>query len=172
MNGRIKCGSMDKSVNRYMAEALAEAQKAEAIEEVPVGAVVVCGDEIIGRGHNRTRTDGDPTAHAEMIAIREAAGKLGTWRLSGCTMYVTLEPCSMCAGAIVWSRIDRLVIGAMDPKAGACGSLFNIPQDERLNHYVEVETGIKGEECASILSEFFRKLREHKNTHKPEEAEE
>ena len=163
---------MDKSVNRYMAEALAEAQKAEAIEEVPVGAVVVCGDEIIGRGHNRTRTDGDPTAHAEMIAIREAAGKLGTWRLSGCTMYVTLEPCSMCAGAIVWSRIDRLVIGAMDPKAGACGSLFNIPQDERLNHYVEVETGIKGEECASILSEFFRKLREHKNTHKPEEAEE
>ena len=163
---------MDKSVNIYMAEALEEAKRAAALEEVPVGAVIVYDGRIIGRGHNRTRIDADPTAHAEMIAIRQAAESLGRWRLNGCTMYVTLEPCSMCAGAIVWSRMDKLVIGAMDPKAGACGSLFNIPQDERLNHHVEVETGIRGEECSQILSGFFRELREHKNRRKPEETKE
>ena len=163
---------MDKSANRYMGEALKEAEKALRLDEVPVGAVIVRGDEIIGRGHNRTRTDNDPTAHGEMIAIRQAAEKLGGWRLPDCTMYVTLEPCSMCAGAIVWSRIDRLVIGAMDPKAGACGSVFNIPQEERLNHYVDVESGVRQEECSAILSDFFRDLRMRRNTDEPEETEE
>lgn len=171
MNAKVKCVSMDKSVNRYMEEALKEARKAAELEEVPVGAIIVKDDEIIGRGYNRTRTDADPTAHAEMTAIREAAAKLGSWRLTGCSMYVTLEPCSMCAGAIVWSRIDKLIIGAMDPKAGACGSVFNIPQEKRLNHYVEMETGIRGEECSSLLSDFFRELRESRNTDRPEETE-
>lgn len=163
---------MDKSANRYMGEALKEADKALKLDEVPVGAVIVRDDEIIGRGHNRTGTDNDPTAHAEMIAIRQAADRLGSWRLTGCTMYVTLEPCSMCAGAIVWSRIDRLVIGTMDPKAGACGSVFNIPQEKKLNHFVEMETGVRQEECSALLSGFFRELRERKNTDKPEETEE
>lgn len=160
---------MNKSVNRYMEQALQEAHLAAEIEEVPVGAVIVRDGEIIGRGHNRTRIDKDPTAHAEMIAIREAAEHLGGWILEGCTMYVTLEPCSMCAGAAVWSRLDRLVMGAMDPKAGACGSVFNIPQEEALNHYIEIETGIMEEECSTILSDFFKDLRRRKNTDRPED---
>lgn len=163
---------MNKSVNKYMREALREAEKAAELDEVPVGAVIVRGDEIISRGYNRTRTDNDPTAHAEMIAIRQAAAKLGGWRLTGCTMYVTLEPCSMCAGAIVWSRIEDLVIGAMDPKAGACGSVFNIPQEERLNHYVLIETGVRQEECSRLLSDFFKNLRKNKHIDRPEETEE
>ncbi len=162
---------MNKSVNKYMREALLEAEKAAELEEVPVGAVIVRDDEIIARGYNRTRTDNDPTAHAEMIAIRQAAAKLGGWRLTGCTMYVTLEPCSMCAGAIVWSRIENLVIGAMDPKAGACGSVFNIPQEEALNHHTRIVNGVLREECSSILSEFFENLRSRKNTDRPEEKE-
>ena len=161
---------MDKSVNVYMEEALREAEKAALLDEVPVGAVIVHEGEIIARGHNRTRTDKDPTAHAEMIAIRAAAKKLGGWRLTGCTMYVTLEPCSMCAGAIVWSRMERLVIGAMDPKAGACGSVFNIPQEEALNHYTEIETGMMQEECSEILKDFFADLRKRKNIDRPEET--
>ena len=176
MNGRVKYDTMDKSVNRYMDEALREAARAEELDEVPVGAVIVRGGEydgeIIGRGYNRTRIDNDPTAHAEMIAIRQAAERLGSWRLTGCTMYVTLEPCSMCAGAIVWSRIDRLVIGTMDPKAGACGSVFNIPQEERLNHYVLIETGVRQEECSRLLSDFFKNLRKNKHIDRPEETEE
>ena len=155
-----------------MEEALQEAKKAAAMGEIPVGAVIVKDGEIIARGHNRTETDRDPTAHAEMIAIREAAGKLGGWRLPGCTMYVTLEPCSMCAGAIVWARIQRLVIGTMDPKAGACGSVFNIVQEPRLNHCVEVETGCMQELCAGLIKGFFRDLRNHKNNRKPEERQE
>lgn len=162
---------MNKSVNKYMREALLEAEKAAELEEVPVGAVIVRDDEIIARGYNRTRTDNDPTAHAEMIAIRQAAAKLGGWRLTGCTMYVTLEPCSMCAGAIVWSRIENLVIGAMDPKAGACGSVFNIPQEKALNHHTRIVYGVLREECSSILSEFFENLRSRKNTDRPEEKE-
>ena len=146
-----------------MEEALVEAKKAAAMGEVPVGAVIVQNDQIIARGHNRTETDRDPTAHAEMIASRQAAKTLGGWRLPNCTMYVTLEPCSMCAGAIVWSRIERLVIGTEDPKAGACGSVFNIPQDERLNHRVEVERGLMREECSALMRSFFRDLRtQHK----------
>ncbi len=167
-----KCDNMNKSVDIYMAEAIAEAKKAAAAGEVPVGAVIVRGGEIIARGYNRTETEKDPTVHAEMIAIREAAKALGGWRLPGCTMYVTLEPCSMCAGAIVWARLEKLVIGAMDPKAGACGSVFNIPQEERLNHCTEIETGCMEEECAGLLKEFFRNLRGRKHKEQPEETKE
>lgn len=145
-----------------MKEALAEAKKAAAAGEVPVGAVIVKDGEIIGRGHNETETAKDPTAHAEMIAIRQAAKNLGGWRLTGCTMYVTTEPCSMCAGAIVWSRISMLFIGTMDPKSGACGSVFNIPQESRLNHFVEIETGLMQEECSSLMKSFFKELRKRK----------
>ena len=168
MNGLLKCDNMNKSVNTYMNEALKEAKKAASMGEVPVGAIIVRNEEIIARGYNRTRTDKDPTAHAEMIAIREAAEVLGGWRLTDCTMYVTLEPCTMCAGAIVWSRIDELVIGAMDPKAGACGSVFNIPQEKALNHYTKIETGIMQEDCSKILSCFFEDLRSRKNKDIPE----
>ncbi len=146
-------------MEEYMLEALKEANAAAAEGEVPIGAVIVRDGEIIARAHNRTEQDKDPTAHAEILAIREAAARLGGWRLPGCSMYVTVEPCSMCAGAIVWSRIERLYIGAMDPKAGACGSLYNIPSDSRLNHNVEIETGLMGEECSRLMKDFFRKLR-------------
>ena len=142
-----------------MEEALKEAQAAAAEGEVPIGAVIVRGDEIIARAHNRTEQAKDPTAHAEILAIRQAAAHLGGWRLTGCSMFVTAEPCSMCAGAIVWARIEKLYIGTMDLKAGACGSVFNIPQDERLNHYVEIETGLMGEDCSNLMKVFFRKLR-------------
>ena len=125
-----------------MEAALEEARKAMAMGEVPVGAVVVKDGQILGRGHNLTESSKDPTAHAEMIAIREAAAALGGWRLMGCTLYVTVEPCAMCAGALVWSRMEKLTIGTMDPKSGACGSIYNIPADNRLNHQVQVETGI------------------------------
>lgn len=155
-----------------MKEALAEAEKAAAMGEIPVGAVIVRNGQVIARGHNRTETDRDPTAHAEMLAIREAAKALGGWRLPECTMYVTLEPCSMCAGAIVWSRIERLVIGTDDPKAGACGSVFNIPEDGRLNHLVEVERGVLQEECSGLLRSFFRDLRARRKKTKPEDVQE
>ena len=146
-------------MKKFMEEAFQEARKAAAEGEVPIGAVIVREGEVIARAHNRTEQDKDPTAHAEMLAIREAAKHLGGWRLTGCSMFVTTEPCSMCAGAIVWSRIEKLYIGTMDPKAGACGSLMNIPQDSRLNHYVEIETGLMREECAGLMKDFFRKLR-------------
>ena len=146
-------------MKKFMEEAFKEARKAAAEWEVPIGAVIVREGEVIARAHNRTEQDKDPTAHAEMLAIREAAKHLGGWRLTGCSMFVTTEPCSMCAGAIVWSRIEKLYIGTMDPKAGACGSLMNIPQDSRLNHYVEIETGLMREECAGLMKDFFRKLR-------------
>jgi tRNA(adenine34) deaminase len=150
-------------MRKYMLEALEEAKKAYDLGEVPVGAVVVKDGEIIGRGHNLTETQKDPTLHAEMIALRQAAQHLGGWRLIGCDMYVTVEPCSMCAGAIVWSRIEHLYIGTMDPKGGACGSVFNIPQEPRLNHYVEIETGIMQQECQDIMKTFFRELRKKRS---------
>ena len=146
-------------MNSYMEEALREANKAYNLGEVPVGAVVVKDGEIVGRGHNLTETSGDPTMHAEMLAIREAAERLGGWRLTGCSMYVTLEPCSMCAGALVWSRIEKLYIGAKDPKAGACGSVFNIVESDKLNHRLEVEYGIMEKESSEILKRFFKELR-------------
>lgn len=155
-----------------MSEALAEARKAAALGEVPIGAVVVRDGDIIGRGHNLTRTCNDPTCHAEMVAIREAAASLGGWRLTGCDMYVTAEPCAMCAGAIVWARIENLCIGTMDPKAGACGSVFNIVQEKKLNHRVNIQTGILEEECSRILSDFFRNLRKKTREQKPEETQE
>lgn len=151
-----------------MKEALKEAEKAAAMGEVPIGAVVVKDGIIIGRGHNKTETAKDPTAHAEMEAIRAASAALGGWRLLGCDMYVTAEPCSMCAGAIVWSRIENLYIGTMDPKAGACGSVFNIVQEDKLNHQVNVTTGILQEECSRLLKDFFKSLRRTRDQ-KPEE---
>lgn len=146
-----------------MQEALREAEKALSIGEVPIGAVIERDGVIIGRGHNRTETSKDPTAHAEMIAIREAAQKLGGWRLLGCRMYVTTEPCSMCAGATILARIQKVYIGTPDPKTGACGSLMNILQDERLNHYVQIETGIMQQQCEKIMKSFFQKLRKKKS---------
>lgn len=146
-----------------MSEALKEAKIAYTLEEVPIGAVVEKDGEIIGRGHNLTETLKDPTAHAEILALREAAKSLGGWRLSGCNLYVTAEPCAMCAGAIVWARIDKLCIGAMDPKSGACGSVFNIPQEPKLNHYVEIKSGIMRQECQDILKTFFKELRKKKS---------
>lgn len=146
----------------FMKEALAEAQKAFDIGEVPIGAVIEKDGTIIGRGHNRTETAKDPTAHAEITAIRQAAETLQGWRLLGCRLYVTAEPCAMCAGAIVLSRIEKVYIGTMDPKAGACGSLMNILQDRRLNHYAEIETGIMERDCRQIMKEFFKTLRKTK----------
>ena len=146
-----------------MIDALAEAEKAMELGEIPIGAVIVKDGIIVGRGHNLTETSKDPTAHAEMIAIREAAKTLGGWRLLGCSMYVTCEPCAMCAGAMVWARLDKVYIGTMDPKAGACGSIFNIPGEQRLNHQIEIETGIMQEECSSIMKAFFKKLRTKKS---------
>lgn len=142
-----------------MQEALAEARRAAAIGEVPIGAVIVHQNEIIGRGHNRRESDRDPLAHAEILAIRQAAGTIGGWRLSGSTIYVTLEPCAMCAGALVNSRIDRLVYGAADPKAGYCATLGNLVQDPRLNHRLEVSGGLMEDESAALLREFFADLR-------------
>ena len=144
----------------FMEEALAEAEISASLGEVPIGAVIVHDGQIIGRGHNLTESSKDPTAHAEMAAIREAAANLGGWRLLDCDMYVTCEPCSMCAGAIVWARIPRVFIGTMDPKAGAAGSVFDILHEPKLNHQPEVEIGIMQEECSRILKDFFRELRQ------------
>lgn len=153
---------MDKN-KAFMAEALKEAALAAEMGEVPIGAVIVRGDEIIAAAHNLVETSKDPTAHAEMLAIRQAAARLGGWRLTGCHMYVTVEPCSMCAGAIVWARIEKLFIGTDDPKGGACGSIFNIPQEKKLNHYTEIETGLLREECSEIMKTFFKILRDRKS---------
>ncbi len=147
----------------YMREALREAEKAYALAEVPIGAVLVdAAGEIIARGHNLRERDHDATAHAEMIAIRAACAALGRWRLSGLTLYVTIEPCPMCAGAIVMSRVDRVVYGGTDRKAGACESLFNIPGHPALNHHPEVTAGVLEVECAGIMKRFFRERRERK----------
>lgn len=143
-----------------MEEALALARQALPAEDVPIGAVVVRDGRIIGRGYNQREKLQDPTAHAEMIALTAAAGYLGQWRLEGCTMYVTLEPCVMCAGALVLARVERLVYGATDAKAGACGSLFTITQDPRLNHRIPTVAGVLVEPAAKLLRDFFRRRRE------------
>ena len=143
----------------WMQRALVEAKEAARRGDVPVGAVVVRGDELLGRGFNRREADGDPLAHAELLAIRDAAQRVEGWRLVGCSLYVTLEPCAMCAGALVNSRIERLVYGASDPKAGWCGSLGDIPRDPRLNHRLEVVAGVEAERCGQQLTGFFRRLR-------------
>ncbi len=142
-----------------MAAAIEQAAKAQAEGDVPIGAVIVREERIIAAAYNRRIIDRDPTAHAEMLAIRKAAERLGDWRLTGCTMVVTLEPCCMCAGAIVLSRLDRLVYGASDPKAGAVDSLYRLCSDGRLNHRVEVTAGMRAEECGRMLTEFFRAQR-------------
>jgi len=144
---------------RCMEEALSEARRAAVLGEAPVGAVVERGGEIIARAFNRREMDGDPVAHAEILAIRQAARVVGNWRLTGCTIYVTLEPCAMCAGAMVNSRIDTLVYGASDPKAGFCGSLGDLVRDPRLNHRLEVRRGVLEASCASLLKDFFATLR-------------
>jgi tRNA(adenine34) deaminase len=143
----------------WMQLALGEARRAAELGEVPVGAVVVRGDELLAAAHNRRETDGDPLAHAELLALRQAAARVPGWRLLGCTMFVTLEPCAMCAGALVNSRVDRLVFGAFDPKAGYCGSLGDIPRDPRLNHRPEVVAGVLEDDCGALLRDFFRRLR-------------
>jgi tRNA(adenine34) deaminase len=146
----------------FMRAAIEEAEKAAAIGEVPIGAVIVRGGEIVGRGYNMRETKKDPTLHAEMIAIREASERLGGWRLIGCTLYVTLEPCPMCAGAIVQSRIEQVVYGASDPKAGCAGTLMNLLDEPRFNHQVPVVEGVLAEECGQLLKDFFRRLRQKK----------
>ena len=156
---------------RYMKEAIRQAKKARALEEVPIGCVIVCNGQIIARGYNRRNVDKDTLSHAELNAIKKASKKLGDWRLEGCTMYVTLEPCQMCAGALMQSRIDRVVIGSMNPKAGCAGSVLNLLEMDGFNHKVEVIRGVLQEECSIMLSDFFRELREKKKMLKKSLAE-
>jgi len=169
LNNLAKCDIIIYCMDKFMLEALKEAQKAREKGEIPVGAVIVKDGEIIGRGHNSTETDRDTTAHAEINAIRQASKYLGEtlgWRrLTDCDLYVTMEPCCMCAGAIVWARIRTLYMGVRDPKAGGCGSVFNIVQEQKLNHQVEIiemEDGPIKEECGEIIRRFFRELRDLK----------
>ena len=146
----------------HMQRALKLARKAALNNEVPVGAVVVYGGRIVGRGWNQVETIRDSSRHAELTALKQAAKKLGRWRLTGCTLYATLEPCAMCAGAMVLARIDRLVFAASDPKAGACGSVFNIVEDHRLNHRIKVVRGLLEKEASQALKDFFKKRRSQK----------
>jgi tRNA(adenine34) deaminase len=147
---------------RYMKEAIKQAKKAYKIGEVPIGCVIVYKDQIIGRGYNRRTIDKNTLAHAEMIAIKRASKWMDDWRLEDCTMYVTLEPCQMCSGAIVQSRMKKVVIGCMNPKAGCAGSILNLLQVEAFNHQVEMEVGVLGEECSNLMTNFFKELREKK----------
>lgn len=155
---------------KYMKAALREAKKAYKLDEVPIGCVIVQNDKIIARGYNRRNTDKNTLAHAEMSAIKKASKKTGDWRLEDCTMYVTLEPCQMCAGAIVQSRLGKVVIGSMNPKAGCAGSVINLLQMKQFNHQVEMVTGVLEEECSSMLSGFFQELREKKKQAKLDNA--
>ncbi len=144
----------------FMSKAILQANLAARKGEVPIGAVIVKDDTIIARAHNLRESRNDPTAHAEILAMQKAAKKLGGWRLSGCTMYVTLEPCPMCAGALINARMDEVVYGASDPKAGCCGTLYNLPQDIRFNHRLKVTAGVLADQCAQLLSDFFRQRRQ------------
>ena len=155
-----------KTDERFMREAIRQARKAGALMEVPIGCVIVYEGKIIARGYNRRNTDKNTISHAEMNAIRKASKKLGDWRLEGCTMYITLEPCQMCAGAIVQARVSRVVIGSMNPKAGCAGSILNLLEMEQFNHQVEVTRGVLQEECSQMLSGFFKELREIKKQQK------
>jgi tRNA(adenine34) deaminase len=156
MNAALPQDEIDR---RWMSQAIELARRALESQDVPVGALVVCEQRVIGRGWNQREQLQDPTAHAEMIALTAAAQALGHWRLEGCTLYVTLEPCPMCAGALVLARLERLVYGAADPKAGACGSLYSITQDPRLNHRVQTVAGVLAGPCAELLRDFFRRQR-------------
>ena len=156
---------------KYMKEALRQAKKAYALGEVPIGCVIVCGGKIIGRGYNRRNTDKNTLNHAEITAIRKASKKTGDWRLEGCTIYITLEPCQMCSGAIVQSRMDRAVIGCMNPKAGCAGSILNILQMKEFNHQVEITYGVLEEECSELLKNFFKELRKRVKLEKKQRKE-
>lgn len=151
---------------KYMKEAILQAKKAYALGEVPIGCVIVYEGKIIGRGYNRRTIDKNTLAHAELMAIRKASKKMDDWRLEDCTMYVTLEPCQMCSGAIVQSRMKKVVIGCMNPKAGCAGSILNLLQMEEFNHQVELEIGVLGEECSNMMTSFFKELREKKRSDK------
>jgi tRNA(adenine34) deaminase len=153
---------MSKEDEKYIRAAIEAARIAEENGDVPIGAVIVYKDRIIARAYNQREQLQDPTAHAEIVALTQAAEFVGSWRLEGCTMYVTLEPCCMCAGALVLARMDRLVYGCDDPKAGACKSLYNIVQDERLNHRLEVTAGVLAQDCSTILQDFFQGRRNEK----------
>lgn len=144
---------------KYMKEAIRQARKAYAIGEVPIGCVIVYKDKIIGRGYNRRMADKNTLSHAELIAIRKASRKMDDWRLEECTMYVTLEPCQMCSGAIVQSRMSRVVVGCMNPKAGCAGSILNLLQMKEFNHQAELTTGVLEEECSQMMKDFFKELR-------------
>ena len=147
---------------KYMKEAIRQAKKAYALGEVPIGCVIVYEGKIIGRGYNRRTIDKNTLAHAELMAIKKASKKMDDWRLEECTMYVTLEPCQMCSGAIVQSRMKKVIIGCMNPKAGCAGSILNLLQMEEFNHQVELEVGVLGEECSHLMTSFFKELREKK----------
>lgn len=151
---------------KYMKEALRQAKKAAAIAEVPIGCIIVYQDKIIARGYNKRNTQKTTLGHAEISAIQKASKKLGDWRLEDCTMYITLEPCPMCAGAIVQARIPRVVIGAMNPKAGCAGSVLNILQERRFNHQVEMTSGVLEEECQKMMKDFFKQLRQSRKAEK------
>ena len=151
---------------KFRREAIRQAKKAYALDEVPIGCVIVYEGKIIARGYNRRNTDKNTLSHAELIAIKKASRKLGDWRLEGCTMYITLEPCQMCAGAMVQARVTEAVIGSMNPKAGCAGSVLNILEMEGFNHQVNVRRGVMEEECSRMLSSFFRELREKKKAEK------
>ncbi len=155
----MKEKSMQNREEQYMRAALAQAKKAMKLGEVPIGCVIVCGDKIIARGYNRRNTDKNTLSHAELTAIRRASKKAGDWRLEDCTLYVTLEPCQMCAGAIIQARIPRVVIGCMNPKAGCGGSVLNLLEMPEFNHQAEVTRGVLEEECSAILKQFFKDLR-------------
>ena len=150
---------------KYMREAIKQAKKAYAIGEVPIGCVIVYEGKIIGRGYNRRTIDKNPLAHAELIAIKKASKRMGDWRLEDCTLYVTLEPCQMCSGAIVQARMKKVVVGCMNPKAGCAGSILNLLQVEQFNHQVELEIGVLQEECSLMMKNFFKELRKAKQKH-------
>lgn len=156
------------SEEKYMREAIKQAHKAAALGEVPIGCVIEYEGKIIGRGYNRRKTDKNTLSHAELNAIRKASKKMGDWRLEECTMYVTLEPCQMCSGAIVQARIPRVVIGCMNPKAGCAGSILNILKEPRFNHQVDITYGVLEKECSAILTDFFKDLRLRLKTQKEE----
>lgn len=154
---------MQEIQEKYMKQALKEAKKAYEKEEVPVGAIIVKNGKIIARAHNLKEIKQDTTKHAEILALQKASKKLGCWRLSDCEMYVTLEPCAMCAGALIQARIKKVLIGAKDEKTGACGSVLNLLEDFKFNHIVECEKGILEKECSQLLKQFFKELRKNKN---------
>lgn len=155
---------------KYMREAIRQAKKAYALDEVPIGCVIVYQDKIIGRGYNRRTIDKNTLAHAELIAIKKASKKRNDWRLEECTLYVTLEPCQMCSGAIVQARIPRVVVGCMNPKAGCAGSILNLLDMKEFNHQVDLTTGILGGECSEMMKQFFKELREKQKKIKAKEG--